>query len=96
MPKWTTDRSEAHKDPELAKRMRELKVPAPVEKIIRTDILATAFNQSKLGKNPLNRVVDLECGHKTVTKNMNRAPCHECHRMILDGEDYEAFRNRRY
>ena len=79
-------------DPALAKTMQDLGVKAPVERIIRTDHLATAFNLKKLGSSMLNRIVDLECGHKTITKNRKRAPCHQCHEMILNGEDYHRFR----
>ena len=80
-------------DPELAALMRRLRIKAPVERIVATDILATACNLDKLDLP--ERLVTLACGHQTVTRNWTRAPCYECHRMILDGEDYDAFRNRR-
>lgn len=82
-------------DPVLAATMRRFKVKAPVERIVRTDDLATALNRDKLGSNMMKRVVDLECGHKAVTTNQKRVSCGTCHEMILNGEDYEAFRFRR-
>ncbi len=81
------------RDPALAKYMRDAGVKAPVERIIRTDTFTMIFAGGKL--KPGEFVVDLECGHQTVTKNRKRAPCHECHQMILNGEDYDAFRNYR-
>lgn len=80
-------------DPVLAAFMRANDAGPPVEKITRTDFMATAFNRDKLGSDPLNRIVDLECGHQVVTRNTKRAPCPRCHRMILEGYDYDAFRN---
>lgn len=84
-------------DPVLAAAMRAMSInaKAPVEKIIRTDWLATAVNRGKLGPDHCKRIVDLACGHKAVTRNARTCPCKDCHKMILDGEDYEAFRNRR-
>ncbi len=82
-------------DPILAKTMRDAGIKAPIERILGTDHLATAFNRKKLGRNLLNRIVDLECGHRVITTNRKRAPCYECHEMILNGEDYEAFRSGR-
>lgn len=79
-------------DPVLADQMRRLKVKAPVERILMTDWLATAINKENLG---LKRVVKLECGHDEVTRNITKAPCSKCHAMILNGEDYDAFRNHR-
>jgi len=83
-------------DPVLAAAMRRYHarypMAAPMEKIARTDWLATAINRDKLG-DVAKRVVDLECGHQTVTTNMNRAPCWKCLAMILNGEDYDLFRN---
>ena len=84
--------SEVTGDPVLAKYMRDAGVKAPVERIIGTDFLITAFNRGRLGHDMIKRVVDLECGHKTITKNRRRAPCEICHEMILNGEDYHAFR----
>jgi len=79
-------------DPVLAKTMRDAGVKAPVERIIRTDWLATAVNCDKLGGNMMNRIVELKCGHREITTNSKRAKCHACHEMILNGEDYHAFR----
>ena len=80
-------------DPALAKTMRDAGVKAPIERIIRIDHFIEIFNREKLKDG--EHVVDLECGHKTITKNRNRAACHDCHKMILNGEDYDAFRNHR-
>lgn len=78
-------------DPELAVIMQRLNPPAPMEAIVETDILATVVNHLRLDG---ARVVLLACGHKTITANAKRARCAECHTMIMNGEDYEAFRNR--
>lgn len=79
-------------DPVLAANMRAWNVKAPVERIIRTDHLVTAVNREKLGPNMMNRVVELECGHREITTNAKRCSCYTCHEMILNGEDYHAFR----
>jgi len=80
-------------DPELAKMMKKLEVKAPVERIIRTDSFAMIFSYDKL--KPGEFIVELECGHKAVTRNRKRVACTISHEMILNGEDYEAFRFRR-
>jgi|SRR6185295_15198583 len=86
-------------DPELARIMADLwtrgVLKAPFEDIVGTDFVATGFNRAKLGSNILNRIVDLACGHKAVTTNKRRAPCDVCLLMLLNGEDYDAFRNRK-
>jgi hypothetical protein len=82
-------------DPQLAERMRQFKVKAPVEKIIATDLLATALNRDTLGDDLCKRIVDLACGHKAVTRNATSCQCSICHEMILNGEDYEAWRSQR-
>ena len=79
-------------DPVLAKRMRALKVEAPIERIVAVDWVATACNPGMMEKG--RRLVILACGHYTATKNQKEAKCHLCHEMILNGEDYEAWRNR--
>ncbi len=79
-------------DPELAKIMRRLKIKPPIERIVTTDWMATALNRDKLGLK--KRIVILECSHYTATTNAKTAPCRQCHKMILNGEDYEKFRNR--
>lgn len=80
-------------DPVLAETMRKAGVKAPVERIIRTDQLATCYyHVDHPERNIMLRIVDLECGHKILTKNWKRAQCHECHEMILNGEDYVLFR----
>lgn len=83
-------------DPVLAAVMRSMRInaKAPVEKIVGTDWLASAINRPKLGPDMCKRIVDLACGHKAVTRNARTCPCSICHEMILNGEDYEAFRNR--
>jgi len=82
-------------DPELAARMKVYWKKPPVERIVRTDFLATAVNREKLGTDLCKRIVDLACGHQAVTRNARTCACTACHEMILAGEDYEAFRNRR-
>jgi hypothetical protein len=82
-------------DPELAAFQRRFWKKPPIEKIVATDFLATSLNRDTLGPDLCKRIVDLECGHKAVTRNARTCPCKTCHKMILDGEDYEAFRNRR-
>jgi len=78
-------------DPELAALMQRLNLPAPMEAIVETDIFLTVVNHLRLdGK----RVVVLACGHKKITAATTKARCDECHRMILAGEDYQAFRER--
>jgi hypothetical protein len=71
----------------------------PPEKIIRTDFILLALNQDMFekGGRGMDRVVDLECGHKTRTRNWERAHCPRCEEMlrrsIEDGsEDYESYR----
>ncbi len=74
-------------------------IPRLVERIVRTDILMTAFNRSKLGsRTPRRRVVELACGHRIVTTAAHRARCMRCEEMlrrsVTDGsEDYESFRH---
>lgn len=79
-------------DPKLAAMMQRLNPPVPVERIVETNIYLTCINRLNLAG---RRVVELACGHRTVTANSHRARCPECHRMILNGEDYEAFRHGR-
>lgn len=83
-------------DPVLARRMRDcherVKILAPRERIVYTDWLSTVCNVEKLSLPA--RVAKLECGHQTVTRNKSFAPCYLCLEMILNGEDYDAFRNR--
>ena len=81
-------------DPVLAKTMRDAGVKAPVERILRVDWLATAMACHLPSPNMLERVVELECGHLALTTNRKRVACETCHSMILNGEDYEAFRFR--
>ncbi len=80
-------------DPVLAAFMREHKVPAPVERIDYIDLFATALRH---GENPKmdirKKVAQLMCGHRVLTRNMTKAPCTVCHKMILNGEDYAKYR----
>jgi hypothetical protein len=76
-------------DPKLAALMRQTNPPAPVEAIVETDILLTITNRLSLAG---RRIVRLACGHRCVTRNWKRAKCTLCHQMIMNGEDYHAFR----
>lgn len=81
-------------DPNLAKTMQGLNLKAPMEAVLGTDILATATNLTKLGARRV--IADLACGHQAVVRmGIKRARCKLCHEMILNGEDYDAFRNKR-
>ncbi len=82
-------------DPELAAMMKRVWKKPPVERIVQTDWLATAVNREKLGPDMCKRIVELACGHRVVTRNARTCGCADCHKMILAGEDYDAFRNRR-
>ena len=79
-------------DPVLAEMIRGVHKRAPIERIVSTDWLLTFSNRNKL--KDFERIADLACGHKAITKAVHRCACYECHKMILDGEDYDAFRNR--
>lgn len=75
----------------------ETPIPRLFERITRTDILTTALNRDRLG-DVLNRVVELACGHRTVTKALTRARCLRCEEMLRRSiesgdEDYESFRH---
>ncbi len=66
------------------------------ERIVETDVLAMIENPH-LDIIKDGRVVDLACGHKLLTRAMNRARCPRCREMLrrslLDGsEDYDSFR----
>lgn len=76
-------------DPTLAAMMREVNPACPVEEIVETDILLTIHNRLSLAG---RRIVRLACGHRCVTGNVKRARCTLCHQMIMNGEDYHAFR----
>jgi hypothetical protein len=66
----------------------------PSEKIIRTDIFALMHNTA-LFLESSKGVVLLECGHKVITRNVNRAHCPRCQKMFDDGYDWDGFRNLR-
>jgi hypothetical protein len=80
-------------DPDLAALYDGIDVPEPRERILETDYLLTAYNRDKLGDDLMKRIVKLECGHFTITRNVKKAGCKRCHRMIVEGYDYDAFRN---
>ena len=82
-------------DPKLAACMRKLKIRAPVETIVRIEHWLTAINRKTLGPDLRKRIVTLACGHLEITTNKTKASCSICHKMILDGKDYDLFRNRR-
>lgn len=70
----------------------------PSEAIVRRDYLTAAFNSERMIREG-KFVVDLACGHKTYTCNLNKAVCPRCTEMlcrsIKDGsEDWESFRYR--
>ncbi len=80
-------------DPVLAKLMHDYGPRrAPMERIVMTDLYLTAFNTAKLKTG--ERLAVLACGHTVKTKALNRCACDLCHEMIVNGEDYDAFRNR--
>lgn len=81
-------------DPKLAAFMRDMKVRAPIERIERDDHLLTMANMDKI-RIGHERFVVLACGHRKLTGALYHAACHDCHKMILKGEDYDAFRNHR-
>jgi hypothetical protein len=66
------------------------------ERIVRIDVMIMAFNVGRSALAP--RVVELECGHRAITKSRKRMICPRCtemlRRSIADGsEDYVSFRN---
>jgi hypothetical protein len=74
------------------------KFTTPSERIVRRHHLAAAFNAEKMLREG-KFIVDLACGHKTYTRNLNKAVCPRCtemlRRSIKDGsEDLESFRYR--
>lgn len=78
--------------------MTAIKAETPSERIVSRDHLATAFNFEKMIREG-KFIVDLACGHKTYTRNLNKATCPRCtemlRRSIRDGiEDWESFRYR--
>lgn len=76
----------------------KMKIAAPPERIVATDVFLMAFNADLLLKQG-KHIVDLACGHKAVTKAQGKVVCPRCtemlRRSIEDGsEDYEGFRHR--
>ena len=80
-------------DLQLAALMRRLKPKVPIEEFEHVNYLATALSYEaghiKLGW----RIVKLKCGHLATTKAQNRCGCRVCHQMIMEGRDYQGFRN---
>lgn len=70
------------------------KFKTPSEKIISTDIFAMIFNAEVFAKTG-ERVVLLECGHKILTRNRDRAHCPRCQHMFDSEYDWDGFRNLR-
>lgn len=68
----------------------------PLEKIIRGDVLAAAYNADKMLADR-KFLVELACRHKAYTGALRRVRCLRCNEMlrrsVTDGsEDYESFR----
>lgn len=73
-----------------------LRVATPSERIIRRDHLTAAFNAERMIRER-KFIVDLACGHKTYTRNLNKAVCPRCTEMLKRSiengrEDWESFR----
>lgn len=69
------------------------------ERIVETDIIATAFNRARLGDSMSRRIVVLACGHRAITRNAKMMTCLRCTEMLRRSvetgeEDYESFRHR--
>ena len=69
----------------------------PQERITRIDILLTTTNRDRLSIGEGQVIVELACGHMTVTKNLHKAHCQRCEEMLRRSvttgeEDYESFR----
>jgi hypothetical protein len=68
----------------------------PYERIVRHDLIATAFNVDRMLRDR-KFVVELECGHKVYTGAKNKAVCPRCtemlRRSLLGDADYEGFRH---
>jgi len=68
------------------------------ERIVRSDLLSLTLNAEEFLRTR-KRLVDLACGHKTLTAAISRTACRRCQEMLqrsINGgeEDYDAFRNR--
>lgn len=67
-----------------------------MENIVRTDMIACAFNRERLGNR--KRIVDLACGHKAITTSIDRCVCLRCremHRRSVETgeEDWDTYRH---
>lgn len=84
----------------IGKLMHMTEHKTPSERIVSRDHMTAAFNVEKNlcdGK----FVVDLACGHKVYTRNLNRATCPRCTEMLRrsienGSEDWESFRYRNH
>lgn len=83
-------------------KRRAAKLPFPIqspsERIVARDHLAAAFNSERMLRE-CKFIVDLECGHKTYTRNLNKAVCPRCTEMLRRSietgkEDWDGFRHR--
>lgn len=79
-------------DPTLAAMMRRLNPPAPLMRIVETDLLLTIINHLSLAA---KRVVLLECGHRAVTSNAHAVKCKDCHSMLMNGDDLDGYLRER-
>lgn len=75
--------------------MRTLVKRPPIEAIVTIDLPSTVLTFSEAQQVRGWKVVILACGHYAKTPARVRAQCLECYEMILNGEDYDAFRNHR-
>lgn len=71
---------------------------SPAERIVETDILATAYNREKLGPSMVRRIVVLACGHRAITRNAKTMVCPRCTEMVRRSietgeEDWDGFRH---
>lgn len=95
-PVWCFDDEQNHLaewpgDPALAEINQKISAKAPKSRILHTDILATAYNIEQLEINDLERIVDLDCSHKVVTKNFKTCHCPICQAMVDRGADFDSF-----
>ena len=75
-----------------------MKITTPSERIVETDLIASAFNRERLGTSMTRRIVVLACGHRAVTRNSNSMRCLRCTEMLRRSietgeEDYDSFRH---
>jgi hypothetical protein len=78
--------------------MTDLPISPIMERIVRTDVLSLVVNGEEFLRTK-RRVVDLACGHRTITAAQTKAACPRCREMLrrsitTGDEDYDTFRNR--